>query len=259
MSRPSACIRDNEILLDSLAELASHRNTLVVEHDEDTIRRADHVLDLGPAAGVRGGEIVGEGKVADLMRNPRSTTGRFLRNPLTHPAQPQRAVDRRTLQLKIERIELHNVRKTDVCLPIGRLVVVTGVSGSGKSTVARDVLYTNLKHLVGDGDRNRRDAKEDPRQGNAGGKGKSAQGLIGCRAIRGTEHIDRVLEVDQTPIGKTPRSCPATYIGFWDEIRRIFANTTEARIRGYTASRFSFNTRAAAATAVKARASRPSR
>jgi excinuclease ABC subunit A len=133
--------RDNEILLDSLAELSSHRNTLVVvEHDEDTIRRADHVLDLGPAAGVRGGEVVGEGKVADLIRNPRSTTGKFLRNPLTHPAQPHRAVDARTPCLRIERIEMHNVRKTDVRLPIGRLVVVTGVSGSGKSTVARDVL-----------------------------------------------------------------------------------------------------------------------
>jgi excinuclease ABC subunit A len=223
--------RDNEILLDALAELSSHRNTLVVvEHDEDTIRRADHVLDLGPAAGVRGGEIVGEGKVADLIRNPRSTTGKFLRNPLTHPAVPNRSVDTRTPCLKLERVELHNVRKTDVRIPLGRLVVVTGVSGSGKSTVARDVLYTNLKHLVGE-------------ENGKGAKPKNKKmDLIGCRSIRGAEHIDRVLEVDQTPIGKTPRSCPATYIGFWDEIRRIYANTTEAKIRGYTASRFSFNT-----------------
>ena len=226
--------RDNEILLDSLAELSSHRNTLVVvEHDEDTIRRADHVLDLGPAAGVRGGEVVGEGKVADLIRNPRSTTGKFLRDPITHPAEPNRAVDKRTPQLKLERIELHNVRKTDVTLPLGRLVVVTGVSGSGKSTVARDVLYTNMKHLVAENDRKPAAAKR---------KKASAAELIGCRAIKGIEHVDRVLEVDQTPIGKTPRSCPATYIGFWDEIRRIYANTTEAKIRGYTASRFSFNT-----------------
>jgi excinuclease ABC subunit A len=226
--------RDNEILLDSLAELSSHRNTLVVvEHDEDTIRRADHVLDLGPAAGVRGGEIVGEGKVADLIRNPRSTTGKFLRNPITHPAEPHRPVDKRTPQLKLERIELHNVRKTDVALPLGRLVVVTGVSGSGKSTVARDVLYTNMKHLV---------AENGDKPAAARRKKASAADLIGCRAIKGIEHVDRVLEVDQTPIGKTPRSCPATYIGFWDEIRRIYANTTEAKIRGYTASRFSFNT-----------------
>ena len=225
--------RDNAILLDALAELSSHRNTLVVvEHDEDTIRRADHVLDLGPAAGVRGGEVVGEGKVADLMRNPRSTTGKFLRDPIRHPAQPHRPVDKRTAQLKMERIELHNVRKTDIALPLGRLVVVTGVSGSGKSTVARDVLYTNMKHLVADNDRKPFEKRKKASTGD----------LIGCRTIKGMEHVDRVLEVDQTPIGKTPRSCPATYIGFWDEIRRIYANTTEAKIRGYTASRFSFNT-----------------
>jgi len=230
--------RDNEILLDSLAELSSHRNTLVVvEHDEDTIRRADHVIDLGPAAGVRGGEVVGEGKVADLIRNPRSTTGKFLRNPLTHPAEPNRAVDSKTAMLKIERIELHNVRKTDIKLPLGRLVVVTGVSGSGKSTVARDVLYTNLKHLVGDPS-----TPNTPKKAAARKVVAARDDLIGCRSMKGTEIIDRVLEVDQTPIGKTPRSCPATYIGFWDEIRRIYCNTTEAKIRGYTASRFSFNT-----------------
>ncbi len=233
--------RDNEILLDSLTELSSHRNTLVVvEHDEDTIRRADHVVDLGPAAGVRGGEVVGQGKVDDLIRNPRSVTGRFLREPLTHPEQPNRPVDAGTRSLRLERIELHNVRKTDVRVPLGRLVVVTGVSGSGKSTVARDVLYTNLKRLVVDGNGNGK------ANGNGHGRDKrtkiKAIDLIGCRALRGVEYVDRVLEVDQTPIGKTPRSCPATYIGFWDEIRRIYAESTEARIRGYTASRFSFNT-----------------
>jgi excinuclease ABC subunit A len=228
--------RDNEVLLDALAELTANRNTLVVvEHDEDTIRRADHVLDLGPAAGVRGGEVVGEGKVADLIRNPRSVTGRFLREPLTHPEHPHRPVDAGTRSLKLERIDLHNVKKTDVRVPLGRLVVITGVSGSGKSTVARDVLYTNLKRFVIDG--------SDPRNGNrAKSAPPKAADLLGCRALRGMEHVDRVLEVDQTPIGKTPRSCPATYIGFWDEIRRIYAESTEARIRGYTASRFSFNT-----------------
>src|SRR5262249_47024615 len=107
-----------------------------------------------------------------------------------------------------------------------------------KSTVARDVLYTNLKHLVGDGN-----GKSNGGNGNGAKRAKAQVGnLIGCRALRGVEHVDRVLEVDQTPIGKTPRSCPATYIGFWDEIRRIYAGSTEARIRGYTASRFSFNT-----------------
>jgi len=187
---------------------------------------------LGPEAGVRGGEVVGAGTVKDLIRNPRSTTGRFLRAPLLHPAQPHRAVSAATAHLTLERVALHNVKGTDVRIPLARLVVITGVSGSGKSTIARDVLYANLKHLLSEqptraAKRKRRAALADP---------------LGCRAVRGTEHLERVLEVDQTPIGKTPRSCPATYIGFWDEIRRIYAGTTEARIRGYTSSRFSFNT-----------------
>jgi excinuclease ABC subunit A len=235
--------RDNEVLLGALTQLSGQRNTLVVvEHDEETIRRADHVLDLGPQAGVRGGEVVGEGTVDDLMRNPRSTTGRFLREPLQHPAQPQREVDEQTPRLKLERVQLHNVSKTDVGIPLGRLVVVTGVSGSGKSTVARDVLYTNLRRLLIDSNGNgSRQRKSNGANGTKSG-GAKARELIGCSAIRGIENVDRVLEVDQTPIGKTPRSCPATYIGFWDDIRRIFEGTTEARIRGYTSSRFSFNT-----------------
>jgi excinuclease ABC subunit A len=224
--------RDNEILLASLTELAGHRNTLVVvEHDEETIRRADYVLDLGPAAGVRGGEVVGAGTVRDLTANARSITGRFLREPLLHPAVPQRAVDRTTPHLALKRVTLHNLRGCDVRIPLGRLVVITGVSGSGKSTVARDVLYANLRRMLAG-------------EGRPGGNGRRARRtqVIGCAALGGLEHVDRVLEVDQTPIGKTPRSCPATYIGFWDEIRRIYAGTTEARIRGYTTSRFSFNT-----------------
>ena len=226
--------RDNAVLLDSLAELSSHRNTLVVvEHDEETIRRADHVLDLGPGAGVLGGEVVGEGTVKDLIGNPRSTTGRFLRQPLRHPAQPHRPVDERTSSLKLERVSLHNVRGANVRIPLGRLVVITGVSGSGKSTVARDVLYANLRRQLGDAS-----AGAAPK----GRRRANGPQLIGCAGMRGLERVDRVLEVDQTPIGKTPRSCPATYIGLWDDIRRIYAATTEARLRGYTASRFSFNT-----------------
>jgi excinuclease ABC subunit A len=231
--------RDNEVLLGALTQLSGQRNTLVVvEHDEETIRRADHVLDLGPQAGVRGGEVVGAGTVDDLIRNPRSTTGRFLREPLQHPAQPYRQVDDQTPRLKLERVQLHNVSKTDVGIPLGRLVVVTGVSGSGKSTIARDVLYTNLRRLLIDANGN----GSRQRKANGGNNRAKARELIGCSAIRGIENVDRVLEVDQTPIGKTPRSCPATYIGFWDDIRRIFEGTTEARIRGYTSSRFSFNT-----------------
>ena len=224
--------RDNAILLESLRALTAQRNTLVVvEHDEETIRRADHVLDLGPGAGVRGGELVAAGTVNELTANPRSATGRFLREPLLHPPRPHREVNAATPRLTLAGIRLHNIRGRDVQIPLGRLVVITGVSGSGKSTLARDVLYTNLR---------RRLASNLPAGARRRSRGNAA--LIGCQQFTGLEQLDRVLEVDQTPIGKTPRSCPATYIGFWDEIRRIYAGTTEARMRGYSASRFSFNT-----------------
>ena len=211
--------RDNRILLDALSELAAHHNTLVVvEHDEDTIRRADHVIDLGPGAGVRGGRVVGRGRLKDLVANPESITGRYLREPLLHAATPHRPVDKKTPSLVIEKATLHNLTGIDARIPLGRLVVVTGVSGSGKSTLARDVLFSSARSLVND-------------EGEA----------IGCKTIRGIEVVDRVLEVDQTPIGKTPRSCPATYVGIWDDIRKIFANTSESRLRGYGPGRFSFN------------------
>ncbi|MFI4868736.1 MAG: excinuclease ABC subunit A, partial [Steroidobacterales bacterium] len=214
--------RDNAVLLDALDQLAAAGNTLVVvEHDEDTIRRADHIIDLGPGAGVRGGHVVAAGTARSLQRNPDSVTGRFLARPLRHPATPRRATNGRSEALEIEAASLHNLRDIDVRLPLGRLVVVTGVSGSGKSSLARDVLYTNLRALVNTG---------------------SHAPLIGARALRGAEQITRVLEVDQTPIGRTPRSCTATYVGFWDDIRRVFAGTSEARVRGYDAGRFSFNT-----------------
>jgi len=216
--------RDNRILLDALAELAAHRNTLVVvEHDEDTIRRADHVIDLGPGAGVRGGRVVAAGTVEDLVASPDSLTGRFLRQPLRHPARPRRPVETRSASIRIDGATLHNLRDVEARIPLDRLVVVTGVSGSGKSTLARDLLFENARARLA-----------DPR-------GKRPD-LVGCRTLEGLEGVDRVLEVDQTPIGKTPRSCPATYVGLWDEVRRLFAGTAEARMRGWTASRFSFNT-----------------
>jgi excinuclease ABC subunit A len=224
--------RDNRVLLDALTELAAHRNTLVVvEHDEETIRRADHVIDLGPGAGVRGGEVVGSGTVHDLERSRTSVTGRFLRAPLLHSPVPQRAVERRSASVCIEGATLHNLKRIEVRIPLARLVVITGVSGSGKSTVARDVLYANLRRMVGD--------DSAPLKAR---RARAAARPAGCRRIKGLEQLDRILEVDQTPIGKTPRSCPATYVGFWDDVRRIFANTTEARLRGFSASRFSFNT-----------------
>ncbi|WP_066339074.1 excinuclease ABC subunit UvrA [Azohydromonas lata] len=215
--------RDNGILLDALQELGSRGNTLVVvEHDEDTIRRADHIIDIGPGAGRRGGQVVAQGTAEELAAQPASITGRFLASPLKHPIEARRPVDDGVQWLRVRKANLHNLQSVDVGVPLRRLVAVTGVSGSGKSTLARDVLLSNVQALVA-----------------ARGKGVS---LTGCGAVEGWLHVDRVLEVDQTPIGKTPRSCPATYIGFWDAIRKLFSQTLEAKARGYGPGRFSFNT-----------------
>jgi excinuclease ABC subunit A len=207
--------RDNQLLLDTLEQLRGRGNTLlVVEHDEDTIRRADHVIDLGPGAGVRGGEIVAQGTLAELVATPGSTTGQCFARPLQHPMAPRRPVLPEHPALEVRDARLHNLKGVSARVPLGRLTVVTGVSGSGKSTFARDVLHASLQ----------------------------ARAPLGCAELLGHEAVGRVLEVDQTPIGKTPRSCPATYIGFWDTIRKLFAETTESKMRGWTASRFSFNT-----------------
>ncbi len=218
---------DNERLLRTLGELRGKGNAVVVvEHDEETIRRAEHLIDLGPGAGVRGGRLVAEGSLADLMRAPDSVTGRALAHPLAHPVLGARRVtslDRSgTPCLEIAGAKLHNLADLRVQIPLGRLVCVTGVSGSGKSTLVRDVLHDNLRALV-----TARRGKKVP--------------LRGCASLKGWEAVGRVLEVDQTPIGKTPRSCPATYVGFWDDIRKLFAGTPDARLRGYAPGRFSFN------------------
>jgi excinuclease ABC subunit A len=256
--------RDNQILLNALHQLGEKGNTLVVvEHDVDTIRSADHIIDIGPSAGKRGGRVVAQGSAADISAVAESVTGRYLLHAMKHPVKPRREIvgpharhsvlslppegaaralgrpgGAETVSpshewLSLRGADLHNLHDVDVDVPLRRLVAVTGVSGSGKSTLARDVLLTNVQAVV-----QQRYTKAG-RDADAAGKHKA---WVGCKGLDGYQVIDRVLEVDQTPIGKTPRSCPATYIGFWDTIRKLFADTLEARARGYAAGRFSFNT-----------------
>ncbi|MBE7939157.1 MULTISPECIES: excinuclease ABC subunit UvrA [Ramlibacter] len=225
--------RDNQILLDALHKLGDKGNTLVVvEHDEDTIRRADHIIDIGPSAGKRGGRVVAQGDAAAVAAVDESVTGRYLLHAMRHPVAARRPVPSGTA-LQLRGASLHNLQAVDVEVPLQRLVAVTGVSGSGKSTLARDVLLANVQAAV-----QQRSTKAGR---DADDKGKHPA-WSGCTGLDGYQTVDRVLEVDQTPIGKTPRSCPATYIGFWDTIRKLFADTLEARARGYGPARFSFNT-----------------
>ncbi|MES3004467.1 MAG: excinuclease ABC subunit A, partial [Pseudomonadota bacterium] len=226
--------RDNQILLNALHKLGDKGNTLVVvEHDEDTIRRADHIIDIGPSAGKRGGRVIAQGSAADISAVEESVTGRYLLHAMKHPVKARRAVRRDEAELQLRGADLHNLQDVDVDVPLFRLVAVTGVSGSGKSTLARDVLLHNVQAAV-----QQRYTKAGR---DADDKGKHPK-WVGCSGLGGYQVVDRVLEVDQTPIGKTPRSCPATYIGFWDIIRRLFADTLEAKARGYGPGRFSFNT-----------------
>jgi excinuclease ABC subunit A len=226
--------RDNQILLNALHKLGDKGNTLVVvEHDEDTIRSADHIIDIGPSAGKRGGRVVAQGSASDLAKVEESVTGKYLLHAMRHPVKPRREVTRSTHELDLRGADMHNLKGIDVGIPLQRLVAVTGVSGSGKSTLARDVLLANVQAAVQQrSTKAGRDADE---------KGKRPN-WVGAKSLSGYQVIDRVLEVDQTPIGKTPRSCPATYIGFWNTIRKLFADTLEAKARGYGPGRFSFNT-----------------
>lgn len=230
--------RDNQILLQALQRLQAHGNTLVVvEHDEDTICAADHIIDLGPGAGIRGGAIVASGTVDEIRQHPESMTGQYLRAPIQHSLTARRPIDDTHPMLTIQGARVHNLKDIDVQFPLQRLTVITGVSGSGKSSLAHEVLLKNLKLALQKERSARADTDAEP----------EATSTVGprwqnCRSMQGWEALERVLEVDQTPIGKTPRSCPATYVGFWDPIRRLFAQTREARMRGWNASRFSFNT-----------------
>jgi excinuclease ABC subunit A len=216
--------RDNAQLLDTLDALKNRGNTVVVvEHDEDTIRRAEYIVDLGPGAGRLGGEVVVAGSLKQLLASRASMTGRVLANPPRHPLLERRVVDKSRV-LRIDSATRNNLRRLTVDVPLDCLVGISGVSGSGKSTLIRDVLVGNLLGKVGQA-----------------GKRRSNISFRDCVRIDGWERFDRLLEVDQTPIGKTPRSCPATYIGIWNDVRQLFANTTEARLRGYAPARFSFN------------------
>ncbi len=216
--------RDNDQLLDTLARLRNRGNSLVVvEHDEATMRRADWVLDLGPGAGVKGGEVVAVGTLEDLRRNPASVTGRCLASPPSFPTRGTRrpVTPKGQPWLILEEADANNLKNLTVRFPLGRFVAVTGVSGSGKSTLVKDCLLPAVQAALA----------------RKGKRGKTRGGL----RVSGAELLQAVHEVDQSPIGRTPRSTPATYVGFFDRIREIFASTQEAKLRGYSVSRFSFN------------------
>jgi len=211
--------RDNIKLINTLKQLRDIGNTVVViEHDEETIRNADWIVDLGPGAGTHGGKVVAEGTISDIIKNPDSITGKYLSGKLKIPVpEKRRKPDGR--YIKILGAKHNNLKNIDVEIPLGVFVCVTGVSGSGKSSLIEDVLYKGLKKIL-------YNSKEEP--------GKHD-------GILGVENINKVVVIDQSPIGRTPRSNPATYTGAFTYIRQIFANTQEARIRGYKPGRFSFN------------------
>jgi len=215
--------RDNQRLLETLTTLRNKGNSLiVVEHDEETMRRADHIVDLGPRAGIHGGEVVASGTLSDVQKNPNSETARCLKSPLCHPIRGSRRSLRDVENwIEIRGARANNLKNIDVRLPVGRLSVITGISGSGKSTLMHDVIWPavrdqlNERKRAGDGDL--------------------------FKLVSGANEIEAVYEVDQSPIGKTSRSTPGTYVKVFDEIRNLYAQLPVSRMRGYSASRFSFN------------------
>jgi len=212
--------RDNQRLLDTLVHLRNLGNTvIVVEHDEDAIRQADFVVDLGPGAGVHGGEVVAQGKPADIEANSRSLTGQYLVGARGIAVPPMRAPVQKDRRLRIVNARGNNLRGLTVDIPLGLMTCVTGVSGSGKSTLVNDTLFRHIAVKLND----------------------SSYDVAPCDDIEGVEQIDRVIDIDQSPIGRTPRSNPATYTGLFTPIREIFAEVPEARSRGYEPGRFSFN------------------
>ena len=211
--------RDNNRLLETLKGLRDLGNTvLVVEHDDETIRTADWIVDLGPAAGEHGGRVIAEGTPKQILAHPKSLTGAYL-SGRKHVAVPRNRREGNGKSLKIIGAKANNLKNIDISIPLGKLVCITGVSGSGKSTLMSDVMYEAL-----------------------------AEKLMGARTmpgeherIEGIEHLDKIINIDQSPIGRTPRSNPATYTGLWDEMRKLFAELPESKVRGYKPGRFSFN------------------
>ena len=212
--------RDNARLLSTLEQLRDLGNTvIVVEHDEETMRAADHVIDMGPGAGKHGGEVIAEGTIEQIIRNPRSITGKYLSGEAEIPVPTERRRPDAKKTIRIQNAREHNLRGVHAEIPLGLFVAVTGVSGSGKSTLIEDILHQALaRHFY---------------------RARVIPGLHD--RITGLEHIDKVIDIDQSPIGRTPRSNPATYTGLFTPIRELFAELPEAKIRGYGPGRFSFN------------------
>jgi excinuclease ABC subunit A len=212
--------RDNQRLLDTLHRLRDLGNTvIVVEHDEDAIRQADHVVDLGPGAGVHGGRVVAQGTPAQIEANPASLTGQYLSGRKRIDVPEKRRRNEPKQQLRLRQASGNNLKRIDVAFPVGLLTCVTGVSGSGKSTLVNDTLYRAVARSLG----------------------LVAEQPAPCAGVDGLDAVDRVIDIDQSPIGRTPRSNPATYTGLFTPIRELFAGTPEARSRGYAPGRFSFN------------------
>jgi len=211
--------RDNARLLATLEELRDQGNTvLVVEHDEETIRTADWILDLGPGAGEHGGEVVAQGEVDAIIQSKKSLTGDYLARRKTVPL-PEKRRSGNGMHLEIQGARENNLKNINITIPLGKLVCITGVSGSGKSTLMVDILYQSLAHFL-----NRAHTKPGDHD-----------------RILGVDHLDKIINIDQAPIGRTPRSNPGTYTGVWDEVRKLFADLPESKMRGYKAGRFSFN------------------
>ncbi|MCK5218750.1 excinuclease ABC subunit UvrA, partial [bacterium] len=211
--------RDNQRLLDTLKHLRDLGNTVVVvEHDEETMRQSDHLIDMGPGAGIHGGKIVAQGTPQTVMASPRSLTGQYLRKALQVPIPKQRR-EPGGAELILSGITMNNLRNIEVRLPLGTFICITGVSGSGKSSLIQETMEPALRYAVYRG-------RIKP---------------LGYKKITGAEQLDKVINIDQSPIGRTPRSNPATYTGMFNEIRELFAHMPEARLRGYKPGRFSFN------------------